>query len=229
MWRRCGPLFLRALFVLMLASLLGACDDDDDVVGPGMMDGVENGDFEGGPGMMDGAANGEFGGGPGMMDDDVAGGGPGMMGDAARGDFEFESNGERIYLTGTSARTGDIAHIGGPETGMGMMDEELACVTCHGVDARGGERMVHMEVIDAPNIRWEALAGHGAEAHEEEGGDHAAEEESADEGYDLETFRTAVVGGLHPNGEPLSEVMPRWRMEQEDLADLAEYLQSLEG
>ena len=47
------------------------------------------------------------------------------------------------------------------------------------------------------------------------------------EGYDLETFRLAVVKGQHPDGDPLKDDMPRWDMDDQDLADLAEFLQSL--
>jgi hypothetical protein len=36
-----------------------------------------------------------------------------------------------------------------------------------------------------------------------------------------------VVEGLHPDGEPLSRDMPRWRIGDWDLADLAAYRQSL--
>ncbi len=47
------------------------------------------------------------------------------------------------------------------------------------------------------------------------------------DGYDLETFRLAVVEGKHPEGSPLSSDMPRWTIGAEDLADLAEYLKTL--
>jgi hypothetical protein len=60
-------------------------------------------------------------------------------------------------------------------------------------------------------------------AHEEE--EEVHQDEHA--GYDLETFRLAVVEGQHPDGEPLDSDMPRWRMGEQDLADLAEYLRSL--
>jgi mono/diheme cytochrome c family protein len=101
---------------------------------------------------------------------------------------------------------------------MMMMGNRFACASCHRPDARGGLHVMHMETMDAPDIRWSALA-----AHEEE------EEEHQDEhaGYDLETFRQAVVEGQHPDGEPLEDDMPRWNMGDQDLADLAEYLQSL--
>jgi mono/diheme cytochrome c family protein len=36
-----------------------------------------------------------------------------------------------------------------------------------------------------------------------------------------------VVEGQHPDGEPLSNDMPRWNMDDQDLDDLADYLQSL--
>ncbi len=47
------------------------------------------------------------------------------------------------------------------------------------------------------------------------------------DGYDLETFRLAVVEGKHPDGTPLSLNMPRWNISAEDLADLAENLKTL--
>jgi len=130
----------------------------------------------------------------------------------------FSSNGERIYFTATNDRGETIRYTGGPGFG-GMMGASLACASCHGVDGRGGRRMMHMQVIDAPDIRYQALASE--EEHEEEGG------HGGSEGYDLETFRMAVVEGRHPNGERLSSVMPRWQLSDEDLADLLEYLKTL--
>jgi hypothetical protein len=153
-----------------------------------------------------------------------------VRGGTAWGDGAFETNGERIYFTGTSERSGEIQHTGGRGSGM-MMDGRLSCASCHGPNARGGQHRMHMQIMDAPNIRWDALAEHaaddyhdGEEAHVEEEGEHAQEE-----GYSLETFRMAVVEGLHPNGEPLSQDMPRWPMSDADLRDLAGYLRSLEG
>jgi hypothetical protein len=130
----------------------------------------------------------------------------------------FDSNGERIYFTATNDRGERIPYRGGPDVGMMMMGDIYTCASCHGPDARGGVHVMHMETMDAPDIRWSAL-----EAHEEE-------EEAHDEahgGYELETFRLAVVEGRHPDGEPLSNDMPRWNMGDQDLADLVDYLQSL--
>ena len=126
----------------------------------------------------------------------------------------LETNGERIYFTGRNDAGERVGYAGAPFTGMG--GGALSCASCHGGDARGGRHRMHMVVMDAPDIRWSAPA---AEAHEEDGrhGDH-----------DLATFRLAVVDGRHPDGEPLSDLMPRWRLSDRDLADIAAYLQTLE-
>jgi mono/diheme cytochrome c family protein len=130
----------------------------------------------------------------------------------------FSSTGEQIYFTAIDGRGDQIAYSGGPDLGGMMMGGYLTCASCHGPDARGGVHVMHMETMDAPDIRWSALAEH----EEEEAGGHEGQG-----GYDLETFRSAVVDGKHPDGESLSEDMPRWKMDDQDLADLAEYLQSL--
>lgn len=141
----------------------------------------------------------------------------------AWGEGSFSSNGERIYFTGTSERTGRIDYSGGVDPGGMMMGGRLSCASCHGPDARGGTHQMHMDVMDAPNIRWSALAEHGDD-HTDEGA--SEEPHDDDDTYDLEVFQMAVVDGLHPDGEPLSDEMPRWDLSDEDLADLAEYLQS---
>jgi cytochrome c oxidase subunit II len=223
-------LFLLFVVVILLAACGGDEAEDDslmngDEVGPGMIG--DDAD------MMDEDAS--------MVDEDeLSGRGEGEMGGSgtAWGDGAFAGNGERIYFTATSERRGDIDYTGGPDIGGMMMGGQLSCASCHGPNARGGEHRMHMEIMDAPNIRWDALAEHGSEGHEEgeeaqaeEEAEHAEEDEHAAEGggYDLETFRLAVVGGIHPNGEALSEDMPRWQMSDADLRDLVAYLQSLEG
>ena len=132
------------------------------------------------------------------------------------------ANGERIYFTASNEQGEAIRYTAGPTAGgMGMMGGQLACVSCHGPDGRGGLHTMHMQVMDAPDIRWSALAGEQEEAGEADGHEHAHAE------YALETFGLAVVDGQHPNGVPLSSEMPRWNMSDDDLADLAAYLQSL--
>jgi cytochrome c oxidase subunit II len=138
------------------------------------------------------------------------------------GQGAFDSNGERIYFTATSKRDSRITYSGGPSSGM-MMGGGLACASCHGPDAQGGlHTMMGMQVMDAPDIRWDSLADEVDEGHGDEEQGHGEGE------YDLELFRLAVVEGKHPDGEPLSEDMPRWDIGDEDLEDLVEYLMSLD-
>lgn len=142
----------------------------------------------------------------------------------AWGTGAFDSNGERIYFTATNEAGDRIPYSGGPQSGMMMMGGSLTCASCHGPDGRGGRHVMHMEVMDAPDIRWSMLAGGG----QDDEGDHEQDEHAEEhENYTMETFREAVVEGRHPDGEALSQDMPRWDFEADDLADLAEYLKSL--
>jgi hypothetical protein len=130
------------------------------------------------------------------------------------------SNGERIYFTGLDSQGRRIRYSGGPPYGGMMMGAYLACVDCHGPDGRGGLHTMHMQVMEAPDIRFAALLGEAEE--------HAGEEHENNHGdYTLEEFRLAVVEGKHPDGEPLSTDMPRWQIGDQDLADLFEFLKSL--
>ncbi|HCY74732.1 MAG TPA: hypothetical protein DHV28_02335 [Ignavibacteriales bacterium] len=134
----------------------------------------------------------------------------------------FDSNGKRIYFTATSERGTPISFKGGPASGMMMMGGNLTCASCHGTDARGGKHNMNMETMDAPDIRWSALSGE----HPEEQMD--MKENHKHESYSLETFRNAVEGGKHPDGDELKKDMPRWKMSDEDLKDLMKYLKSLD-
>lgn len=193
------------LILLVVGLLLVACNGDEEADVPDMMD-------DSGAGMMGG--------------DEASS--PGRGAGTAWGDGAFTSNGERIYFTATSQRDTKIDYSGGPDIGGMMMGGRLACASCHGPDARGGEHVMQMEVMDAPNIRWDTLAGHGAEGDDDHGAQEENEHGEESGGYNLETFRLAVVEGRHPDGEPLSDEMPRWQMGEEDLRDLATYLQSLD-
>ena len=130
----------------------------------------------------------------------------------------LDSNGERIYFTGRNQDGERIAYRGGSTSGM-MMAGGVACASCHGGNAQGGRHRMHMFVMDAPDIRWSILV---AEAEEERG--HTGEGGT----YDLAAFRRAVVDGQHPGGEPLSDLMPRWKLSDRDLEALATFLKSLD-
>lgn len=140
---------------------------------------------------------------------------PSVLSGTPLGDSPSVANGERIYFTATSDRGGPISYQGGPAFGGMMMGSYLTCAACHGPTAHGGEHIMHMTVMDAPDISIAALSSES----DEHGGGHGE--------YDSETFRKAVVDGQHPDGEALSQDMPRWQISDADLADLFSFLQSL--
>jgi len=142
-----------------------------------------------------------------------------MMGGWQR-NRQYESNGERIYFTAINENGERISYRGGSSFGGMMGGGALACVSCHGSDARGGVHAMHMDVMDAPDIRYSTLSGETGEHGDE---NHADEHDD----YDLDDFRQAVIEGKHPDGDELSRDMPRWKIDDEDLVDLLEYLKSL--
>ena len=137
------------------------------------------------------------------------------------GGVSSSSNGESIYFTATNDQGESIPYEGGPVFGGMMMQSRLACVTCHGADGRGGTHIMHMQVMDAPDIRYVTLDG-----KEEEHGNNGEPMDHGQGEYNLDMFRQAVVDGKHPDGEVLSTDMPRWKLSDQDLAALFEYLKS---
>lgn len=134
----------------------------------------------------------------------------------------YDSNGERLYYTATNDSGYQIPYTGEPAFGRGMMmGSSLTCVSCHGEDGRGGVHTMHMQVMDAPDIRFVALSSEGDDEH---GEDSHADEHGE---YDLEDFRRAIVFGQHPDGNPLSSDMPRWRMGDDDLIELFGFLKTI--
>ncbi len=127
----------------------------------------------------------------------------------------YDSNGERIYYTGISERTGPIRFQGGP---MWLAVHGGACVNCHGVDGRGGVPVMMGTAIPA-DVRYTALT-------EEKAHDHG-KEEKAHPPYTDELIKRAITEGLNPAGTTLDWTMPRWEMTEEDLNDLIVYLKTL--
>lgn len=129
----------------------------------------------------------------------------------------FESNGHRIYLTGTSASGRAIASTGGS---MHMQMHAGSCATCHGVDRRGGKRMMPRFWVVTPPITPEALFdNHGEEIDSH--GDHQT--------YSEISLRVAITEGIDPAGKRFDQAMPRWSMSERDLADLIQYLSDSDG
>jgi hypothetical protein len=131
-------------------------------------------------------------------------------------------NGARIYYTGVSNTSGRIDYSSGPDFGgmMPMMNAYLSCAACHGPQGQGGRHVMHMQVMDAPDIRLSALRLHEAEdEHQVDADDDHLEPE-----FGLDQFRKAVVLGQHPDGEALDSDMPRWDLNEADLIDLLAFL-----
>ena len=118
----------------------------------------------------------------------------------------FQSNGQRIYFTATSSSGQPII----PE-GFTMMMHRIACVDCHGPEGKGGQVSMMMQSFDVPAIAWPELTGH----HE----DHPP--------YTVETVKQAITQGVDPAGNELDEFMPRWRISDQDLNDLIDFLKGL--
>jgi len=73
-----------------------------------------------------------------------------------------------------------------------------------------------MRVFEVPDIRYKTLTA----------GEHG--EEMRHEPYTDETIKRAITEGVEPDGERLEWPMPRWRMSEEDLDDLLEFLKTLD-
>lgn len=156
--------------------------------------------------------------GPGRLHDggpNTAGGADGHIGpsgqDAAGGigwgRHAFNSNGERIFYTATSERNGALKFTGGPAAGgWMMMHGRTACVTCHGVDGKGGRRgMGPMATMEAKDIRWSTLTKEFSEPQ----------------------FAVLLREGREPDGKMLSTDMPRWQIADDDITDLVTFLKTL--
>ncbi|HSB78807.1 MAG TPA: cytochrome c [Candidatus Methylomirabilis sp.] len=144
--------------------------------------------------------------------------GPGMMGGwwpGWSGKQKFASNGEQIYYTGVSARTGPIPRSGGP---MWVAYGEVGCVACHGTQGRGGVPVM-MGTATPEDIRYPVLTK--AEAPEK------GKEEMEHPPYTDALIQRAVTQGVDPAGKPLDWTMPRWQMSDADFSDLLAYLKTL--
>ncbi|MDO3720652.1 cytochrome c [Marinobacter sp. chi1] len=120
----------------------------------------------------------------------------------------FSSEGERLYFTGTSSSGERIIPVGGHHH---MQMHGGSCATCHGADKEGGAIMWPRFWVVAPALTHGAL-----EKEHNDGHDHAS--------YDESSLKSAIVKGIGPDGEPLHDTMPRWRMSEESLDALVHYL-----
>lgn len=134
----------------------------------------------------------------------------------------FQSNGERIFFTTINQDERFLAYTGGPESDM-MMGGVLACASCHGPDGKGGSHVMYNYTMNAPDIRYATLLNQKLEMVES-GSLHLAKENVE---YDLDDLGQALTHGKRPDGSSLDRYMPRWEIEDGDLADVLDYLKSL--
>lgn len=129
---------------------------------------------------------------------------------------DLTGNGAQIYWRGTSLSDGPIRYDWPAMPMMSGRAGQLACVTCHGRDGRGGTVRLMMNRVKVPDIRYSTLTSpHG-------------EDDEQEPAWSDEDIKRAITTGVEPNGEELKSWMPRWEMSEGDLNDLLEYLKALD-
>lgn len=138
-----------------------------------------------------------------------------MLDQGAPTQKEFSSNGEAIYSTGFNLKGERIPISDGPQW---LYMGGGSCIECHGVDGKGGT-VPMMCSKETPSITYHDLT---EEKHEAQGG-----EEEEHPPYTDETIKKAITDGIEPDGEELDPCMPKWKISDEDLNDVIEYLKTL--
>lgn len=124
-----------------------------------------------------------------------------------------QRRGKQIYIQGTSSSgKGILAYVGEPA--MEMPGNAMPCANCHGLDGQGKPE----GGISPSNITWDALTKPYGIKHSD-GRQHPA--------YTVRGLELAITRGIDPAGNKLQNVMPRYVMSREDLADLVVYLERL--
>jgi len=126
-----------------------------------------------------------------------------------------EARGKKIYTQGTSPTGKDIlAYLG--ESSLEMPGNTMPCANCHGLDGKGKPE----GGVVPSNLTWEELTKPYGAAHAD-GRQHPP--------YTERGLELAIQRGLDPAGNKLLNVMPRYVMSKDDLADLILYLKRVGG
>jgi ABC-type branched-subunit amino acid transport system substrate-binding protein len=121
-----------------------------------------------------------------------------------------ERRGKQIYVQGTSPSGGEVlAYLG--EASLEVPGATMACANCHGLDGRGKPE----GGVTPSDLSWESLTKPYGVTHAS-GRRHPP--------YTERALELALARGLDPAGNRLSNVMPRYQMSREDMADLVAYL-----
>lgn len=124
-----------------------------------------------------------------------------------------EQRGQEIYLRGSSASGREINAVLG-DSSVELPASSVACVNCHGREGAGKPE----GGVTPTNITWESLTRPYDVTHPS-GRKHPP--------YTERLLKRAITMGLDPAGNRLHTVMPRYRLAQEDAADLLAYLKRL--
>lgn len=123
-----------------------------------------------------------------------------------------EERGRLIYLEGVSPSGGEIVAVMGE--GVEVPASAMPCSGCHGRDGRGRPE----GGVTPSDLTWDSLTRPYGVTHPS-GRKHPP--------YDERSLKWAIAMGVDPAGNPLHVAMPRFRMSQQDMADLLAYLQRL--
>ncbi len=129
---------------------------------------------------------------------------------AAAGLTPSEERGRRIYRDGVSPAGGEIT-AGVGAAGAQVPAAALPCGNCHGQDGRGRPE----GGVSPSDLTWRALSRPVESAPRSR------------PAYDDRLLKRAIAMGLDSGGRPLHVAMPRFRMSQEDMADLIAYMKRL--
>jgi ABC-type branched-subunit amino acid transport system substrate-binding protein len=126
---------------------------------------------------------------------------------------EQQRRGKQIYLQGTSPSGKEIlAYIG--DQNLEVPGSTMACANCHGLDGRGKPE----GGVIPSNLTWEVLTTPYGLTHAD-GRKHPA--------YTVRALELAIKKGVDPAGNKLQNLMPRYAISSQDMADLILYLESL--
>jgi ABC-type branched-subunit amino acid transport system substrate-binding protein len=124
-----------------------------------------------------------------------------------------ERRGKQIYVQGTSSSGREIlAYLG--DASLEVPGSAMACANCHALNGQGKPEG---SVIPS-NLTWEALTKPYGVTHPD-GRTHPP--------YTERALELAITRGLDPAGNKLLNIMPRYQMAREDMADLIAYLRRL--
>lgn len=121
--------------------------------------------------------------------------------------------GKRIYMEGVSPSGGEITALMS-EASVEVPASAVPCVGCHGRDGKGKPE----GGVSPSDLTWTALTKPYGVTHAS-GRKHPA--------YDEKTLKRAIAMGIDPGGNQLHVAMPRFRMNQADMADLVAYMKLL--